>query len=238
MNKKRTPSHRKIVGQFTPRMIEMLRSPAMRALSLSGRRILDRIEIEFASHGGRDNGKLPVTFADFEKYGIERHAIGPGLREVSALGLHELTRQGRAGNREFRTPNLHRLTYLPANGKPPTNEWRRIETIEEAEHIARKVRRTIKSRRRKKQNTSAGKPTETGGENPPDFGAGKPTDRPEFSVRENPPLSRYLAIYPAAGLSRDQPHSRQRASKRAARHGGPVTFHCTNNKGDHHDEDE
>jgi hypothetical protein len=109
--------HYKIGAPFVPHTFKMLRSPTWRVLSLTAHRILSRIEIEFGNHGGRDNGKLPVTFADFEKYGIERHAIGPGLREVSALGLHELTRQGRAGNREFRTPNLHRLTYLPASGK-------------------------------------------------------------------------------------------------------------------------
>ena len=104
-----------------------------------------RIEIELASHGGRDNAKLPVTFADFEKFGIgNRHAIARGIREVCALGFVELTRPGRAGNGEFRISNLFRLTYLPAHGKGPTHEWRRSETIEEAEKIAREVRRTIK----------------------------------------------------------------------------------------------
>ena len=137
--------HGKITGQFVPRLIQMLRSPAYRVLSLSGRRILDRIEIEHATHGGRDNGKLPVTFADFIGFGIgNRHAIARGLREVCALGFVERTRPGRGGNAEFRIPNLFRLTYLPARGKNPTHDWRRIETVEEAEKIARKVRRTIK----------------------------------------------------------------------------------------------
>ena len=86
----------KITGQFAPRTIEMLRSPAMRALSLSGRRILDRIEIELASHGGRDNAKLPVTFCNFEEFGIgNRSAIARGLREVCALGFVELTNGAR-----------------------------------------------------------------------------------------------------------------------------------------------
>ena len=57
-------------------------------MSLTGHRILDRIEIELADHGGKDNGKLPVTYADFEEFGIgNRHAIAPGIREVCALGL-------------------------------------------------------------------------------------------------------------------------------------------------------
>ena len=134
----------KIDGQFAPRTIVMLRSPAMRALSLSGRRILDRIEIELANHGGRDNAKLPVTFCNFEQFGIgNRNAIARGIREVCALGFVELTRPGRAGNGEFRISNLFRLTYLQAHGKGPTHEWRRLRTIEEAERTAREVRRPV-----------------------------------------------------------------------------------------------
>ena len=90
---------RKISGQFAPRMIEMLRSPAMRALSLTGRRILDRIEIELAEHGGNDNGKLPVTHRDFEQFGINRNAIGAGIREASALGFIKQTQRGFAERR-------------------------------------------------------------------------------------------------------------------------------------------
>jgi hypothetical protein len=43
----------------TPRLIEMLRSPAYRALSRAAHQVLARIEIELADHGGMDNGKLP-----------------------------------------------------------------------------------------------------------------------------------------------------------------------------------
>lgn len=70
-----------INGQFAPRTIAMLRSPAMRAVGLTGRRILDRIEIELANHGGRDNGKLPVTFADLK---ITELAAETTLRVASA----------------------------------------------------------------------------------------------------------------------------------------------------------
>ena len=50
----------------------MLELPSYRVLSLSGHRVLARINIEHAHHGGKENGELPVTFLDFEKYGIER----------------------------------------------------------------------------------------------------------------------------------------------------------------------
>src|SRR4051794_39534773 len=108
----RMTSHRKISGRFAPRMIEMLGSPAMRALSLSARRVLDRIEIELAEHGGNDNGKLPVTHRDFEHFGINRHAIGAGIREAIALGFIKQTRRGFASAR-YRSPSLFEITYRP-----------------------------------------------------------------------------------------------------------------------------
>jgi hypothetical protein len=177
----------KIKGQFAPHTIEMLLSPAFRVLSLTGHRILARLEIELARHGGKDNGRLPVTFADFEEYGIERHAIGPGVREVCALGLVENTRPGHSGNGEFRSPNLFRLTYLRAYGKDPTHDWRQIETAEEAERIAREARRLVKTRvtarsklPQKKHFTSAGKPTDLGGENPPKARGENPPKTPIY----------------------------------------------------------
>ena len=94
-----------IGGQFVAHLIEMLESPAFRVLSLSARRVLDRVEIEHAHHGGADNGRLPVTYDDFQRYGIDRHAIGPAIREACALGFLEVTERGRAGNAEFRSPS-------------------------------------------------------------------------------------------------------------------------------------
>src|SRR5262245_10625411 len=129
---------KKISGQFVPHRIDMLKSPAMRALSLAGRRILDRIEIEHASHGGRDNGKLPVTFLDFERFGIHREAIAPALREICALGFAEVTRPGRSGTGKRRAPNLFRITYLPTSHAAATDCWRRIKSVAEAERIMRR----------------------------------------------------------------------------------------------------
>src|SRR6478752_5794871 len=80
---------------------------------------LDRIEIEHADHGGNDNGRLPVTYDDFECYGIHRHAIAPAIRETVALGFAEITERGRAGNAEFRSPHKFRLTYFHVGRAPP-----------------------------------------------------------------------------------------------------------------------
>jgi hypothetical protein len=129
-----------IDGQFAAHTIEMIKSPAWSVLSLSARRVLDRLEIEHADHGGNENGRLPVTYDDFECYGIHRHAIAPAIREIVALGFAEITERGRAGNAEFRSPHKYRLTYFRMGRAPPTNEWQRIKTVEQAQALARAAR--------------------------------------------------------------------------------------------------
>ncbi len=92
----------RIGGQFAWRLIEMLESPAYRALSLSAHRVLARLEIELAHHGGNDNGALPCTYDDFVHFGIDRDSIAPAIRECETLGFIEITERGQAGNSEFR----------------------------------------------------------------------------------------------------------------------------------------
>jgi hypothetical protein len=126
-----------------PRPHDMMESPAFRQLSLSAHRVLGRIECEHCRHGGLKNGELTVTFNDFENYGIHRHAIAPAIRECVALGFVEITQRGRSGNGDFRSANKFRLTYLHrrAGGvSPPTNEWKLVETEEQASRLARGVR--------------------------------------------------------------------------------------------------
>ena len=102
-----------INGQWSARLIEMLESPAYRALSLSGHRLLSRIGIEHAHHGGNDNGKLPVTFDDFEAFGISHKSVAPAIREAVALGFATITQQGRPSESDFgRHPNYFQLNYL------------------------------------------------------------------------------------------------------------------------------
>jgi hypothetical protein len=151
--KHRRPWKQSIPGQFSWRLIEMLESPAFRALSLSARKVLDRLEIELHHHGGNDNGKLATTYQHFVEYGMDRHAIGPAIRECVALGFVEITQQGRGGNAEFRVASRYRLTYRHLDKTAPTDEWRRIQTMEHAETIARMVRRSG----RQKTETGGGK---------------------------------------------------------------------------------
>lgn len=132
----------RIAGQFAWRLIDMLRSPAYRALSLSGHRVLARLEIELAQHGGDENGKLPVTFDQFAEYGIHRQAIAPAIREVVALGFVEITEAGRAGNAAWRRPTLFRITYRHTKLAEPTDDWRKIQSDADAEAIANAARKT------------------------------------------------------------------------------------------------
>jgi hypothetical protein len=178
-----------IDGQFAPRRIEMLESPAYRALTLSGHRVLARVEIELAHHGGSDNGRLPVTYEDFHRYGMDRHAIAPAIRLCVALGFLEITEQGRGGNREFRTPSKYRVTYRHCDRAKPTDEWRRIQTAEGAEAIAQIARNNpIKSRSAKKQNSGGGKRHVSVGKNHTENGQVPVGKTPTTASVEKPPL--------------------------------------------------
>jgi hypothetical protein len=135
--------HNKISGQFAARLIEMMESPAYRVLSLSAHRVLSRIEIEWAHHGGQDNGQLPVTFDDFAEYGVHRTAIGPALYELESLGFIVITEKGKmARAADYRRPNKFLLTSRPTNkGADPLHKWKRFKTMEEAAAVAEASRK-------------------------------------------------------------------------------------------------
>jgi hypothetical protein len=168
-NKNKRP---KIKGPYVIRTGRMLDSPAYRALSQTGHRILARIEIELCRHAGKDNGRLIVTYKDFKRYGIHHHAIGPGLRELEALGFIEIVQRGLAGNADHRRPHMFRLTYQPADHEPATDEWQQIKTEKDAEEIATRAR-TNAPPRPVSQCRKTPKPV-------PETGTGKPS----FSVPE------------------------------------------------------
>jgi hypothetical protein len=146
----------------------MLESPAFRVLSRGAHQFLARLEIELAHHGGNENGRLPVTYQDLVRYGMSRNQIAAAMREAEALGFAECMRRGRGGNADSRSPSLWRITYLHdrnSRANPPTHEWKKIKTLEEARRIAREARadkderavmfgRRRASRRRKTENRS------------------------------------------------------------------------------------
>jgi hypothetical protein len=121
-------------------------------MSLSAKRVLERLEIELYHHGGKpeENGRLACTFEHFVEFGIHRHAIAPAIREAVALGFVEITRQGCAGNANYRQPTLYRLTYrFCGSQQETTDEWRQIKTIEEAEATSERARSQRSERRPK-----------------------------------------------------------------------------------------
>jgi hypothetical protein len=134
---------KKRAEQFVKHERCLLESPAWRALSGDGRKVLDRIELEHLRHGGRDNGCLIVTYADFIAYGIgTRRIVKRCLSEAEALGLLEIKR---GSNGDIRAANQYRLTYLPASNQAATNDWRQFKTIEDAKA---KLSSLVKSRGR------------------------------------------------------------------------------------------
>lgn len=149
------------------------------------------MEIEFAEHAGEgavrgnENGKLPVTYADFERYGVHHDAVAPAVREAVALGFLEVTEVGRAGNAEYRTPSKYRLTYRHTKHAEPTHEWRRIKTPEEAASIAKAARVQKQRAAPGKRGTSLPKTRGETGELPP------PETRGTVSPRKPGALSIY-----------------------------------------------
>jgi hypothetical protein len=139
-----------ISEQWAARSIEMLESPAYRALSLSAHRALSRVEVEFAHHAGNDNGKLPVTFDDFAEYGVRRHSIETALDELEALGFIEITEHGKmARAAEYRRSNLFLLMSRPKQkGVEVANRWRQFKTVKEARAaLSAAVRRRLEKKK-------------------------------------------------------------------------------------------
>jgi hypothetical protein len=127
----------------------MLESPAFRVLSHAAMRVMHRIEIEHMAHGGAENGKLIVTYDQLVEWGVDRKAIAPAIRELTALGFLEVTEPGSAGNENHRRAHRFRLTYVNVKSREqPTNEWKRIDTIEVAKHTVAAVKRETSPRAR------------------------------------------------------------------------------------------
>jgi hypothetical protein len=180
---------------FSIRPIGMLASPAYRALSLSAFRVIGRIELELCSHGGNDNGQLPVTCEDFEKYGISHNQIAPAIREAEALGFIRVTEHGRGGNAEYRRPNKFYLTFPMHRGGAPTNEWQKIKSEEEATQLARAARENKNS-----QAVRLGQQRAKKTKNRPWNPVAKPkTLRPLFPVVQRHPANRDYYLYLGQG---------------------------------------
>jgi hypothetical protein len=120
---------------------EMVASPALRVLSRVAILVMRRIEHEHMLHGGADNGKLQVTYLQFEEWGVHSNYIGSAIRELVALGFLEVTAKGHAGAAGKGKAHRFRLTYVASKHRvAPSDEWARIKTLEDAERIAKAAR--------------------------------------------------------------------------------------------------
>ena len=130
-----------IHGAIAPRLIEMNKSPAYQVLTLSAHRFLARIETEHAAHAGKENGRLPVTYKDFEKAGVIGTQFGRshGMRSAWLYRSHRARPRRKCRDSQA---DLFPANYRPAKGETGngTHEWRRIKTIEEARSIKQQAR--------------------------------------------------------------------------------------------------
>jgi hypothetical protein len=154
--KRRRSKYAELKEQFVPYHRSMLESPAFQVLSLSGQRVLARIGLEWLRHAGLENGYLQVTYSNFIAYNIDEQSIRPALAECEALGFLRTTKKGRAGNGTFRQGTLYRLTYLYTQTphEPPSHDWKRIATIDDAKAIAKTAREEYARKRPKRKRRS------------------------------------------------------------------------------------
>ena len=125
---------------------EMLESPALRVMPFIARQVVDRIKVEHCAHGGTENGRLPVTYSDFEKYGACRHSIRTGILIAEALGWIDIVESGHRGAADVRRAARYGLTWLDRyDGAPRTNRWKRFETMEQARAAVAEVKAQIKA---------------------------------------------------------------------------------------------
>lgn len=124
---------KKMTQPFVMHPLDLIESPAWRALSPDGAKLIDRLELEHLRNAGQDNGRLRVSYAQFladcGRWRREKHAVADAIAECEALGLLEVRRQLGAANR-------YRLTYLPAEGHEATHEWKMRGPREAAEAVA------------------------------------------------------------------------------------------------------
>ena len=114
-------------GPFTWQSRDMLESPAWRALTINGRRFLDRLQIDHLSHAGIENGNLKATYRQLAEYGLHQSEALEAIEVAIALGFVR-----RTGLRLPKVATTYRLTWygrILDDGavESSTNEWARLD---------------------------------------------------------------------------------------------------------------
>lgn len=113
--------------------LEMMESAAWWGMSDAAWRLMCRVGIEHCNHGGTQNGDLPVTYDDFERYGVRRKSVRRAVQELVALGWIDVVSPGRAGQGVGRCAARYAMTWLPTvDGAPGTKRWKSLKTKEDA----------------------------------------------------------------------------------------------------------
>lgn len=143
--------HQRPDGPFVWVTKEMLESPAWAALSGSGLKALFRIALEHIGHGGTLNGELPVTHRNLRDAGISAGNVLPTIAEIEALGFVRRTSAGRTTWGEDKgAPSTYRLTWIgDCHNAAPTNDWRKLKTVEAANLAAMEARKAVEAQRLK-----------------------------------------------------------------------------------------
>jgi hypothetical protein len=137
---------------------EMLLSPAWMAASHLQRSMIFALLSELGRHSGKDNGQLIFTNRNLQKFGFSFDAIKLNLIALEALGFIAFKR-GRPGLKGYGKARRYRLTFLPildADGneiEPPTDEWARFPSIEQAKEAVQKALRNSRRNGKAKDHT-------------------------------------------------------------------------------------
>lgn len=125
------------LGAFIAHRLEMLQSPAWQKAPRPLAKLIERLEIEHLRHGGKNNGELYVSYAQFAAYGISKRVIFRTLQLGEDLGLIEVIRGEGIIRGDIRPENAYRLTFVPAkNRNSPTDEWKQISKERANELVA------------------------------------------------------------------------------------------------------
>jgi len=144
----------KVTGSYVVRRLEMLQSPAWTAAPRAMKDWLEVLEVEHMRHKGCANGQLFKSYTQFIAEGFNRNTVSEMSKIAEALGFVKINRESGVGySGDLRDASAYTLTYLPTGtGRDiaPTDEWRRLKSIEQVERIIEAVRS-----KRKKSNTLA-----------------------------------------------------------------------------------
>jgi hypothetical protein len=114
---------------------EMYETPAGRELVKhdAAFALVHRVAFEHLRHAAKENGRLKITFNDFEEWGISRARIGDAIAIADALGFIKRVKRGRASWEDRRESGEFAITWQSIGSDLPTNDWRRIFSPEAAQ---------------------------------------------------------------------------------------------------------